>query len=54
MWPVMLTTSPIATQSWTNVAPVRYRNGQNLYQRMIEPVASMRTIAPPVKAAFSF
>ena len=41
-------------QSCTKVAPVRHRSGHGLNHRMIEPVASMTTMAPPVNAALSF
>ena len=54
MCPVMVKNRAMATQSWTNVAPVRHDSGHGLYQCMIDPVASITSMAPPVKAALSF
>jgi hypothetical protein len=43
-----------ANQSWTNVAPVRQSSEKYWNQNMIEPVASITTIAAATNDAFNF
>ena len=54
MWPAIDTTKPRKTVSWTKVAPVRHERGTSKNYRMIEPMPTMRTMAPSTKAAFNF
>ena len=54
MCPMITTSSPIANQSCTNVAPVRQVSGNGSNHFMIEPVISITTIAAPMNVAFSF
>ena len=54
MCPAMTKHSARNVQSCTNVAPVRCESEKCSNHFMIEPVASITTIAAPMKIAFSF